>query len=56
MNELTDEQVLTIVTNVVEQHGCKLIDVDLENHILNIEGPEEARAECAMALGQILGE
>lgn len=56
MNEAMDDaQLLTIVKNVVEQHGCKLVDVDLENFIINIEGPEEAKAECAIALGKILG-
>jgi hypothetical protein len=55
MSELTDDQILTIVKNVVEQHGCKLVDFDLENQVINIEGPEEAKAECALALQEVLG-
>ena len=55
MSELTDAQILTIVKNVVEQHGCTLVDIDLENQILNIEGPEDAKAECAIALQEVLG-
>lgn len=55
MSELTDDQILTIVNNVVEQHGCKLVDIDLENQILNIEGPEDAKAACAIALQEVLG-
>ena len=52
---LRDEQLLTIVNSVVEQHGCRLVDVDFENHILNIEGSEEAQARCALALENVLG-
>jgi hypothetical protein len=52
---LKDEQLLTIVKNVVEQNGCRLIDIDFDNHILNIEGSEEAQARCALALEEVLG-
>ena len=55
MTELTDAQLLTIVKNIVDQHGCRIIEIDLENHILNIDGPEHARAECALALQEVLG-
>ena len=41
--------------NVVEQHGCKLVDIDFETHSLKIEGPEDAQAECALALEKVLG-
>jgi hypothetical protein len=52
---LRDEQLLTIVQNVVEQNGCRLVDIDFDNHILNIEGSEEAQARCAVALERVLG-
>jgi ribosome maturation factor RimP len=52
---LKDEQILTIVKNVVEQHGCRLVDIDFEKHILNIEGSEEDQARCAVALENVLG-
>ena len=55
MSELTDDQLIMIVNNIVEQHGCKVVEIDLENHILNIEGSEEAQAECAIALEKVLG-
>jgi len=55
MNELRDDQLLTIVKNIVEQHGCRLVDIDFETHRLNIEGPEDAQAECALALEKVLG-
>jgi ribosome maturation factor RimP len=55
MRELREDQLLIIVKNVVEQHGCKLVDIDFETHTLNIEGPEDAQAECALALEKVLG-
>jgi hypothetical protein len=55
MNHLRDDQLLTIVKNVVEQNGCRLVDIDFEKHILNIEGSEEAQSRCAQALEDVLG-
>ncbi len=55
MSQLTDDQVITIVKNVVEQHGCMLVEIDIENHVLNIEGPDDAQARCAIALQDVLG-
>jgi hypothetical protein len=50
----SDSTILTIIVNTVEKHGCKLADVDLENHIINIEGPEKNQEACAKALAEIL--
>jgi hypothetical protein len=52
---LKEEQLLTIVKNVVEQNGCRLVEIDFDNHILNIEGSEEDQARCAVALEDVLG-
>lgn len=53
-DDMDDAQMITIVKNVVEQHGCKLVDIDFENYTLNIDGPEEAQAACAKALADVL--
>jgi hypothetical protein len=55
VNTLRDDQLLTIVKNVVEQNGCRLVDIDFDNHVLNIEGSEEDQARCALALEEVLG-
>lgn len=52
---MDDAQMITIVKNVIEQHGCKLIEIDFENHVLNIEGSDDAQAACALALDDVLG-
>jgi len=55
MSEMREDQLLTNVKNVVEQNGCRLVEIDVEKHILNIDGPEEAQARCAIALQDVLG-
>lgn len=55
MSELREDQLLTIVQNVVEQHGCQLVEIDFENQRVDIEGPEDAKARCAIALQDVLG-
>ena len=55
MTELSDAQVLTVVQNVVEKHGCKIVDFDVDKKIINLEGPEDAEADCARAIAEILG-
>jgi hypothetical protein len=55
MSEMREDQLLTIVKNVVEQNGCRLVEIDFEKHILNIDGPEDAQARCAIALQDVLG-
>lgn len=54
MSDNQTSQLLTIIVNTVEKHGCKLADVDLENHIINLEGPEKNKEACAKALAEIL--
>ena len=53
-SELNDAHLLTIVKNTVERHGCKLVEIDLENRILHLEGSETAKIRCAQALAKVL--
>jgi hypothetical protein len=53
-SELNEAQLLNIVKNTVEQHGCQLVEIDLENKILHLEGPETAKVKCAQALAKVL--
>ena len=54
MSAMDDTQLLNMVKQVVEQHGCTLVDVDFENHILNIQGSEENKVACALAIERLL--
>ena len=53
-SKLNETQLLTIVKHTVEQHGCRLVEIDLENQILHLEGPESAKVKCAQALAIVL--
>ncbi len=44
-----------MVANIAEEHGCKIIDLDFETLVLNLDGPDEAVAACARALAEVLG-
>jgi hypothetical protein len=39
--------------NTVEKHGCTFIDVDIENHYINLDGPDAAIAECVKAISEL---
>jgi hypothetical protein len=45
---------LTMVKRTVEEHGCKLIDIDLDNQVIHLEGPEKNKTECALVIADIL--
>lgn len=53
-SELNEAQLLTIVKNTVEQYGCRLVEIDLENRILHLEGSETAKVKCAQVLAKVL--
>lgn len=46
---------LTMVKRTVEEHGCKLVDIDLNNQMIHLEGPEKNKTACALAIAEILG-
>jgi hypothetical protein len=54
MTDLSDAQLLTVVQNVVEKYGCKIVEFDLERKTINLEGPEAAKADCARAIMDVL--
>ena len=53
--EMTEAQFLSLVHQTVEAHGCKVVEINFENGIINIEGPEADKTECAIALQNVLG-
>jgi ribosome maturation factor RimP len=52
-NNNTNETIISMVSSIVEEHGCKIIDVDFENKVLNLDGPDDAVADCARALAEL---
>lgn len=55
MEELNELQIAQIVGMIVTKHGCEILEMDLHNFILDIDGPPEAKTECAKELEVFLG-
>jgi hypothetical protein len=51
-----DAEMIRRVTEEVERFDAKVNRIDLEKQILDIECPDENKAECAIALQKILDE
>jgi hypothetical protein len=45
---------LNLLKMTVEHHGCTIIDLDLEKHIINLDGPDEAVSACARAIADLV--
>ena len=46
--------VVNLLKEAVESEGCELKEVDFENSTLTFDGPDEAVADCARAVAEIL--
>jgi hypothetical protein len=47
---------LNVLKTTAENHGCSIVDVDLENHIINLDGPDDAVTACALAISKLMGD
>ena len=54
MTELNELQIIQLITTIVEKHKCKILKLDVKNHILDIDGPAEAKTACAKELETFL--
>jgi hypothetical protein len=46
-------QIVTLITNTVKRHGCSIKNIDVDNHVVELEGPEDKEHECALALAEL---
>ena len=51
---LTETQFFSLVSTIASQHGCRLVDIDIDKRIINVAGPSESECACALELGEIL--
>ena len=49
-----DDTIIRLVRQEAEKWKAKVKQIDLKNQILDIECPDENRAECAVAIQKIL--
>jgi len=47
---------LNVLMATVEKHGCRIVDLDIENHIINLDGPDDQVNACAQAIAELVGE
>jgi len=47
-NTLTETQFFSLVSTIASQHGCRLVDIDVDKQIINIAGPSESEYACAV--------
>lgn len=50
MYKLNKLQTLQLIANVCQRYGCEIRKVDLDRHILDIEGPVDAQERCRQEL------
>lgn len=50
MTQLSKEQTIQLISTIVARHGCSIVLLDVDNQILDIDGPAEAREKCAREL------
>lgn len=54
VNLLDHSQTLLIISNICQKYGCEIKKIDLEKHVLDIEGPPAAQEKCAEELEAFL--
>ena len=50
----SDTIVISLLKEAVESEGCHLSDVDLENLVIKVNGPDDVVSDCARAVAEIL--
>jgi hypothetical protein len=53
-DESQEAAFFTLLKQTIESHGCSIVAVDFEKRILNLDGPEESMAACALAISKML--
>jgi len=46
--------IIKLLKQAVEAEGCELAQVDFENKLLKVEGPDEVVPACARAVAEIM--
>ncbi|GBC63509.1 hypothetical protein DENIS_4503 [Desulfonema ishimotonii] len=54
MTELSRVQIIQLITSIVDKYRCEIRKLDVDNFVLDIEGPPEAKMACAQELETFL--
>lgn len=55
-DQLTDTFFLTTLNMIANKHGFTMMNVDLANRIIDLDGPEEKKEECINEIVSVLEE
>ncbi len=50
MHRLNKTETLQIIAHVCQRYGCEIIRLDFDRHILDLDGPADARKKCMQDL------
>ena len=50
MHKLNKLHTLQIIASVCQRYGCGIRKVDLDRHVLDLEGPDAAQEKCRQEL------
>jgi len=53
---MDESKFFSVLKATVESNGCTIIDMDMENHYINLDGPDDAIAACVKAIGELAGD
>jgi hypothetical protein len=53
---MDDIILINLIRVVAEKHKCKITGIDMENHCIMLDGPDDAQIACAQELADILQE
>ena len=48
-----EAQFLTAVRLITDQFGCKIIEIDFNKHVIDIDCPDDVETDCAMKLAEV---
>ena len=54
--DMDDTVFLNLVKMTAEQHGCSIAEVDLDNHAIELDGPDEVLEDCPRAIAELMEE
>lgn len=52
--KLNDQQVANMLSIIADKHGATLTSVDLKDHWIEIECPEDTKVNCSVEMGEFL--
>lgn len=53
---MTEAEYIAKVNQIAERYNCRTVQINPHTKIINIEGPEDAQVQCAIALEDELSE